>query len=167
MIYSCGNLDILATYIQRLSNGEKLMDQLIMDNQHTRLEKIQALINKHSKEEYGPRQPIRSFNRIRTHVVILTGSIGSLGYYLLYQLLENPLVSRVYCLNRSQDSEERQRHSSRERGLQAQFEKPRRVPTCQSCIGKFRPPQTKIRRSVAVGRHHYPQRLEDQFSSSR
>lgn len=122
MIYSCADLDILATCIQRLSNGEKSMDRLIIDNQHTRLEKIQALINKHSKEEYGPRQPIRHFNRIRTHVVILTGSTGSLGCYLLYQLLENPLVSRVYCLNRSQDSEERQRHSFRERGLQAQFE---------------------------------------------
>ena len=33
--------------------------------------------------------------------VILTGSTGSLGQWLLQRLLQNPAISRVYCINRS------------------------------------------------------------------
>ncbi|KAL1965188.1 hypothetical protein VTN77DRAFT_5942 [Rasamsonia byssochlamydoides] len=37
-------------------------------------------------------------------VVILTGSTGSIGSYILHTLLSQPQVKRVYCLNRSPDS---------------------------------------------------------------
>lgn len=51
------------------------------------------------------------------HVVILTGSTGSLGSYLLHVLLENPSVSHVYCLNRSSDSASLQAQRNKSRGL--------------------------------------------------
>ncbi|KAH8661698.1 male sterility protein-domain-containing protein [Tricladium varicosporioides] len=51
------------------------------------------------------------------HVVILTGSTGSLGLYLLHVLLENPFVSHIYCLNRSPDSTLLQAQRNRSRGL--------------------------------------------------
>ncbi|KAK5796746.1 hypothetical protein VI817_006030 [Penicillium citrinum] len=48
--------------------------------------------------------------------VILTGSTGSLGTYLLHGLLNNPSISKIYCLNRS-DAESRQKQSLQEKGL--------------------------------------------------
>ncbi|TVY87466.1 Non-canonical non-ribosomal peptide synthetase [Lachnellula willkommii] len=40
--------------------------------------------------------------------VILTGSTGSLGTYLLVELLNTPKVARIYCLNRSPGAQQRQ-----------------------------------------------------------
>ncbi|KAL1847203.1 putative NRPS-like protein biosynthetic cluster [Paecilomyces lecythidis] len=49
--------------------------------------------------------------------VILTGSTGSLGSYLLTTLLSSSDVSKVICLNRSADGERRQKASHNARGL--------------------------------------------------
>ncbi|GLA05490.1 putative NRPS-like protein biosynthetic cluster [Aspergillus niger] len=50
--------------------------------------------------------------------VILTGSTGSLGSYILDDLLRNPQVAKVYCFNRSEDSPTRQKEGFQEKGLQ-------------------------------------------------
>ncbi|KIJ58231.1 hypothetical protein HYDPIDRAFT_34379 [Hydnomerulius pinastri MD-312] len=53
-------------------------------------------------------------------VVLLTGSTGGLGSFVLSQLLENPNVERVYALNRPSSStsvEERQKSAFLDRGL--------------------------------------------------
>ncbi|KAH7084377.1 hypothetical protein FB567DRAFT_629884 [Paraphoma chrysanthemicola] len=57
--------------------------------------------------------------------VILTGSTGSLGSYLLNSLLELETVREVWCLNRSPDAEERQKHIHDERGLSTDFARKR------------------------------------------
>ena len=49
--------------------------------------------------------------------VILTGSTGSLGSYLLDCLVTNNEVEQVYCLNRSKGSAKRQEYIHGERGL--------------------------------------------------
>lgn len=49
--------------------------------------------------------------------VVLTGSTGSLGSYLLDCLLSSPRVARVVCLNRGTHGEERQRTVNTSRGL--------------------------------------------------
>ena len=53
--------------------------------------------------------------------VLLTGSTGSLGSYLLDILLAEPSVSHVFCLNRSLDSDIVQVKRSRLRGLTTKF----------------------------------------------
>jgi hypothetical protein len=53
----------------------------------------------------------------RQLVVILTGSTGSLGSYLLHTFLSSPKASKVYCLNRTVDAEERQAKGNAEKGL--------------------------------------------------
>ncbi|KAL8650328.1 MAG: hypothetical protein Q9226_005189 [Calogaya cf. arnoldii] len=53
--------------------------------------------------------------------VLLTGSTGSLGSYILGRLLANCRVSHIYCLNRSANSEKRQRDSHISRGLQTDW----------------------------------------------
>lgn len=57
------------------------------------------------------------------HTVILTGSTGSLGNYVLQEILASPRVAKVYCLNRSANAESRQRDSFERRGVAADFGK--------------------------------------------
>ena len=49
--------------------------------------------------------------------VLLTGSTGSLGSYMLDNLLGNSKVAHIYCLNRFPESEKRQREMNEARGL--------------------------------------------------
>ena len=49
--------------------------------------------------------------------VVLTGTTGSLGSYLLDALLSSKSVTKVYCLNRRADAEEQQAKTNEERGL--------------------------------------------------
>ena len=49
--------------------------------------------------------------------VVLTGSTGSLGSYLLDSLLSSDRVSKVICLNRGAHSEDKQKNSNASRGL--------------------------------------------------
>ena len=56
-------------------------------------------------------------NKHSSLTVVLTGSTGSLGSYLFDALLAEPKVTKVYCLNRSNDAAERQLKSNSSRGL--------------------------------------------------
>lgn len=51
------------------------------------------------------------------HTVLLTGSTGSLGTYLLAALLARPDIKKVICLNRGHDAEERQSKSFESRNF--------------------------------------------------
>ncbi|KAK4194252.1 putative peptide synthetase [Triangularia verruculosa] len=58
-----------------------------------------------------PKSPPAAFN------VLLIGSTGSLGSYLLRELLDTSEISQIFCLNRSLDAHERQQKSFEARGL--------------------------------------------------
>ncbi|KAI1262037.1 acetyl-CoA synthetase-like protein [Xylariaceae sp. FL1019] len=49
--------------------------------------------------------------------VIVTGTTGSLGTYVLNSLIKNESVKRIYCFNRSSDAEERNRAGFKAKGL--------------------------------------------------
>lgn len=55
--------------------------------------------------------------------VLLTGSTGALGSYLLDFMCASPSVRRVICLNRSENGRERQTRVSSEKGLSTDFHK--------------------------------------------
>ena len=59
----------------------------------------------------------------QSFVVLLTGSTGSLGSYILSSLASNPAVETIYCLNRGQDAQSRQMKSLKEKDLVFDFEK--------------------------------------------
>ncbi|KAI6914630.1 acetyl-CoA synthetase-like protein [Hortaea werneckii] len=59
----------------------------------------------------------------RPTVVVLTGSTGSLGSYILDNLLRNPKVDKVFCLNRSSNAMEKQKQNNESRGLTQDFSK--------------------------------------------
>ena len=56
-----------------------------------------------------------------TEVVLLTGSTGAIGSYMLHTLLETPSVKHVYCLNRSRDSKTQQLARNSANGLSVDF----------------------------------------------
>ncbi|KAK0615465.1 Non-canonical non-ribosomal peptide synthetase FUB8 [Lasiodiplodia hormozganensis] len=121
-LYSCGNPEALAALIHDFSGNKGSVEQLLAYNQSTRLKKIRALIDKYTGGEFVSNTDIAEPSNCKTHSVLLTGSTGSLGCYLLHQLLEDPLVAKIYCLNRSQDSERKQLQNFNDRGLAARFE---------------------------------------------
>lgn len=51
------------------------------------------------------------------NTVILTGSTGSLGSYVLEALLRQANVRKIYCLNRAEDGADKQTHVNKPRGL--------------------------------------------------
>ena len=55
--------------------------------------------------------------------VLLTGSTGSLGSYLLGKMMRNPGIDRVICLNRTGSDEKRQTGIQSSRGLPTDFAK--------------------------------------------
>ena len=76
---------------------------------------------------------------ICSSVVILTGSTGSLGCYLLNSLNCSPSVSKIYCLNRSSNSFEKQVAKSASQGLTTDWDSQRvvflTVDLSQECLG--------------------------------
>ena len=74
------------------------------------------------RAKYTANLPEISFTRslsISTggNTVILTGSTGSLGSYILEVLLRQPNVTKIYCLNRAEDGLEKQSKVNKPRGL--------------------------------------------------
>ncbi|KAJ5084373.1 hypothetical protein NUU61_008952 [Penicillium alfredii] len=83
-----------------------------------RAEKIQRLVERYT-EDLPVNHEGENSHQIRPvspTTIILTGSTGSLGTYLLHALLSNPSVSKVYCLNRSEANSGQQK-SFEEKGL--------------------------------------------------
>jgi FlaA1/EpsC-like NDP-sugar epimerase len=53
----------------------------------------------------GPRINASSEDLPSSHTVLLTGSTGTLGTYILDALLEDTSVAHIHCLNRREDSQ--------------------------------------------------------------
>lgn len=69
-----------------------------------------------------PINPRPALAPLPTAQVMLVGSMGSLGPYLLHNLTQDPSISHIYCLNRSPNPEQRQRDAHRARSLSTNFE---------------------------------------------
>ncbi|KAL9583722.1 MAG: hypothetical protein Q9203_004958 [Teloschistes exilis] len=117
VIYSYPTIDKLTSFLYRSTKnpcGESPSQEM-----------PQAVEMRTMLDKYSRHLP----KRFRTHaasfneplVVILTGSTGSLGSYLLDALMRQDQVSRIYCLNRTADGMKRQTASNEARGLSADW----------------------------------------------
>lgn len=57
------------------------------------------------------------------NVVVLTGSTGSLGSYILDSLIRNPSIEKILCLNRTGGNSDKQAKINQSRGLSEEFSK--------------------------------------------
>ena len=76
-----------------------------------REEKLDAMVRKYTKNMVRQKGAVEWVKHLPKHTVIITGSTGSLGTHILEQLLKNPDIEKVYCMNRSVDAEARQKDS--------------------------------------------------------
>lgn len=69
-------------------------------------QRVQALVEKHTKGLPKP-QAAPHLPPPNSRVVMLTGSTGSLGMQVLLRLQADPSVTKVYCLDRSHNAQQR------------------------------------------------------------
>lgn len=103
MIYSCPTIRKLVAYLYESGR--------MRCNGTPPLERPQTVDMRMMIDRYLPKI------RKRPLVVILTGSTGSLGSYLLNSLMSKDEIGTIYCVNRTADGAKRQTESSDGREL--------------------------------------------------
>jgi len=102
-IYSNPSVGLLAAALSTRANKRGGAERPL-----SREEKMEKMVRKYTHDMTRPVTQTTPSPRPDKHTVILTGSTGSLGSHILEQLLQNPRVERIYCLNRSASAESRQ-----------------------------------------------------------
>ncbi|TVY78113.1 Non-canonical non-ribosomal peptide synthetase FUB8 [Lachnellula suecica] len=100
----------------KLSN-DKSRQQII----ESLLEENKALIDAIGSKLKPSNGTTTSSSGVQKRAIVLTGSTGALGSYILQFLLDTPSVSHIYCLNRSTDSKSLQIQRNKARGLPTDF----------------------------------------------
>ncbi|KAH9885951.1 hypothetical protein F4778DRAFT_798746 [Xylariomycetidae sp. FL2044] len=94
-----------------------------IDAKEQELRAMEVSWRKHTQSLPGPK-PDRPTALTQGQTVLLTGSTGMLGSYMLHRLLSDPQVSHIHCLNRTEGGgPEKQRQAMAQRGLSADFSK--------------------------------------------
>ncbi|EKG14498.1 AMP-dependent synthetase/ligase [Macrophomina phaseolina MS6] len=88
--------------------------------------------------------------------IVLTGSTGSLGNYILSDLIASPAVAHVYCLNRSDSAAARQTQSFQERDAPTDFSKVTflRTDFSQARFGLDQPTYDQLAAEVTIFIHN-------------
>lgn len=141
-VYSNPTVELLSRHVHGIIHGS-------VESSISRTEKINALLDKYTNDL--PEQALDVHSTSNSHAVILTGSTGSLGNYLLHALIHNPTVSKVYCLNRS-EAQARQIQSFTEKGLDLGSDFETKVEFLQSSFGavQFGLPDAKYAEMLAT-----------------
>ena len=111
IIFENPTIELLAARIADLvdESGESQ----ILDPKQQHIVAMNAMIDKYSSGlPVSVNGPLQDGTYPTGSVVLLTGSTGGLGSFLLAQLIENPAVERIYALNRPSSTSSAQRQSS-------------------------------------------------------
>ena len=92
-----------------------------------RVEKMSLMLQKHSAGMIPQKNQLSTRITKTPQTVLLTGSTGVLGSYLLERLASCKTIKRIYCVNRSSDSEQRQDRALASRGLKLHSDRNRVV----------------------------------------
>ncbi|KAI0598280.1 hypothetical protein F4775DRAFT_556107 [Biscogniauxia sp. FL1348] len=117
LIYSATTIRRMAEALAALVAGNGKLDEILSSTSYEETEKL--------VEKFESQLP-RSITEQEQHVpgdsdqtIILTGSTGSLGSYILASLLARTDIKKIYCLNRGKDAKAKQEISLSNRGLPA------------------------------------------------
>ena len=117
-IYTNPSVSALTKAVLRISEEQDLFHST---NETTRLQLRADMLQEYKNRIDEIANPVKASANYKQEVVILTGSTGALGSYILDSLLANPAVGHVYCLNRGTDTLPVQIKKNRSLGLQAQL----------------------------------------------
>jgi hypothetical protein len=115
-IYKSRSVRALAGKLYEMLHSKYSGDQVSLTNESTLMEQLFSRYIK-SLPAPGQRSTGDFLKGKENATVVLTGSTGSLGSYLLDALLRCTDVSRVICLNRSKDARARQAKTHEINGL--------------------------------------------------
>jgi len=121
IIYSNPTIEGLAKVLHQRLNRHAAQDGAL--KRVTREQNIKNMVAKYTCNL--PTVYTEGLPRLAKHTVVLTGSTGSLGNYILELLIADPKVETIYCLNRSATAESRQRDSFLAREAEPSFAKVR------------------------------------------
>ncbi|EPS94433.1 hypothetical protein FOMPIDRAFT_1038850 [Fomitopsis schrenkii] len=117
-VYEHKTIHLLASFLLGIATGHNVDAGYSLETQS---EKMAAMAAKYLED-----LPSRAVPRLENpsgNVVLLTGTTGSLGAYVLARLVDDPAVDRVYALNRpavdGRSLQSRQKSALQERGLDA------------------------------------------------
>ncbi|RAL16167.1 acetyl-CoA synthetase-like protein [Aspergillus homomorphus CBS 101889] len=120
VIYTHPTIAQLADFAYSLTNASDLPDPFPNSADSTAF--CQALFEKYTKNLPAP-IPNKLQPSSTSQVIIITGTTGNLGSYLLAAALASPNTHRVICLNRTADALARQQAAHLSRGLITDFSK--------------------------------------------
>lgn len=118
LVYLHPSINALAEALDALAHQIESSETEQRGKQKVRAETLQKYLDviASRKEDIILNKPGNSTTDDVDQVVILTGSTGSIGSYILNALLSEPKVKHVYCLNRSPDSGTLQKRTQRQVG---------------------------------------------------
>ncbi|KAL6853214.1 NRPS-like enzyme [Trichoderma novae-zelandiae] len=125
VIYSNPSIKRLAEFLFRSvsQSEEQEGTSTAADHRAQQIKAMQDIVSKYT-QDLPQRNPSQADPNDTDQTVILTGSTGSLGSYILDQLISSPRVSRVYALNRGDDGGlSRQKTANSSRSLSLNFGK--------------------------------------------
>ncbi|TKA59788.1 hypothetical protein B0A49_10410 [Cryomyces minteri] len=124
-IYAHPTIDSLSVYLHSLAkpNGNSgIRENTAHSNVERRTQRMKHLVEKYAKDLPSKAVSLLDgdlqigYGQAKERLtVILTGTTGTLGIWLLHTLLSDQKVSKVYCLDRSADARERNLKSFAER----------------------------------------------------
>ncbi|TVY44181.1 Non-canonical non-ribosomal peptide synthetase [Lachnellula subtilissima] len=117
-IYKNPSIGKLSNALYKIVHPESQGGQ---DSASENIELMQSLLLKYTDTLPARSTPTLIKSQSEEISVILTGSTGSLGSYLLDTLLSKKHITRVFCLNRSTNGEERQIKGNKTRELQTDW----------------------------------------------
>ena len=115
LLYSNPTINLLSKAFYNLVHGVQESSKALVEKQTEKIKYLRA--------KYTVDLPEFSKSRCLLHhredgnIVILTGSTGSLGSYILESLIRQSKIEKIYCLNRAEDGQQRQSQVNGPRGL--------------------------------------------------
>lgn len=120
-VYTNPTISKLAAAVKALTQESRITNEAA---EKIRVEKMSLMLERHSTLlETRDEKPGRQSRR--PQVVVLTGSTGALGSYLLDSLVACGSIAKIYCLNRSINSEQQQARVNGPRGLATEWDSQR------------------------------------------
>ena len=124
-IYTNPTIHKLSNYIFDGLNSQGLVLGESSDPKRSRMARMASLAEKFTHDlptELSERKFLLDKSKLN---VLLTGSTGSLGLHLLRVLLDDPKISKIFCLNRSANGKEIQQSRIENLGLNENINTPR------------------------------------------